>query len=59
MEAEFVAACDAGKTAKCLRFVRPAEIHIDDQAALQIANDNQCPAARTGHVDIRWFGSQN
>ena len=66
-EAEFIAACDAGKTARHLRFVLQelgfpqegsTEIHIDDQAAVQITNDNQCPTVRTRHLDIRWFSSQ-
>ena len=67
-EAEFIAAYDAGKTARYLRFVLqelgfpqegPTEIHIDNQAALQIINDNQCPTVRTRHLDIRWFSLQD
>ena len=67
-EAEFIAAYDAGKTARYLRFVlqelgfpqeSPTEIHIDNQAALQIINDNQCPTVRTRHLDIRWFSLQD
>ena len=67
-EAEFIAAHDAGKTARRLRFALqelgfpqegPTEIHIDNQAALQIMNDNQCPTVRTGHLDIRWFSLQD
>ena len=67
-EAEFIAACDAGKTARCLRFTLqelgfpqegPTEIHVDNQAALQITNDNQCPTVRTRHLDICWFSLQH
>ena len=63
-EAEFIAAYDCAKTARYLRFVLQelgypqegaTEIHIDNQAALQIINDNQCPTIWTRHLDIRFF----
>ena len=37
----------------------PTEIHIDDEAALKIINDNQAPTIRTRHLDIRYFSLQD
>ena len=51
-EAKFIASFTAAKAARCLRFILqefgfpqegPSEIHIDNQAALQMINDNQAP----------------
>ena len=67
-EAEFIAAYDAAKTCKYLRYVLrdlgypqegPTEIYIDNEAALKIINDNQAPTIRTRHLDIRYFSLQD
>ena len=39
--------------------LEPTPIHIDNQAALKIINDNQAPTARTRHIDIRFFSIQD
>ena len=61
-KAEFIAAFTAAKAAQHLRFIpqelgfpqeSPTEIHVDNQAALQIINDNQAPTiGRTRHLDM-------
>ena len=67
-EAEFIAAYDAAKAVRYLRFVleelgfpeqEPTKIYIDNQSALKIINDNQSPTVRTRHMDIRYFYIQD
>ena len=67
-EAEFIAAFDAGKIARYLRLVlsqlgypqeNPTEMHIDNQSALLIVNQNSSPTSCTRHMDIRYFTIQD
>ena len=67
-EAEFVAAFTAAGAAQHPRFVLQelgfpqqglTEIHINNQAALQIIDGNQAPTIRTRHLDARFFGPQD
>ena len=67
-KAEFVAAFTAAEAAWCLRFIPqelgfpqegPTEIHIGNQAASQITNDNQAPTIRAKHSDVRFLGLQD
>ena len=37
----------------------PTIIHIDNEAALQIINQNTSPTERTRHMDIRYFAIQD
>ena len=37
----------------------PTVIHIDNEAALQIINQNTSPTERTRHMDIRYFAIQD
>ena len=37
----------------------PTEIHIDDQAASQIINNDQAPTIGTRHLDTRFFSLQD
>ena len=67
-ESEFIAAFSAAKHAKYMRYVLqdlgfppsgPTKIHIDNESALKIINDNQSPTERTRHLDIRYFSIQD
>ena len=67
-EAEFVAAFTAAKTAQCLKFVLqelgfsqegPTKIHIDNQVALQIVNEDQASTIQNMHLDIGFFSLQD
>ena len=67
-EAEIIAAFTSAKAAQHLRFIlqelgfpqdRPTEIHVDNQAALQITNDDQAPTIGTQHLDVRFFSLQD
>ena len=67
-KAEFVAAFTAAGAAQHPRFVLQelgfpqqglTEIHINNQAALQIIDGNQAPTIRTRHLDARFFGPQD
>ena len=67
-EAEFIAACDAAKAVRHVRFIlrelgfaenEPTKVYIDNQSAIKIINDNQSPTVRTCHVDIRCFAIQD
>ena len=62
-EAEFIISVSSAKTAKYLRAilkelniiqVEPTVIHVENQAALLIGNNNR-PADRTRHIDIKYF----
>ena len=67
-EAEFIAAFDAGKICRYLRMIlkqlgyeqkEATIINIDNQAALQIINDNTSPTERTRHIDVRYWAIQD
>ena len=67
-EAELIAAYTAAKIARYLRQVLkqlgfeqtdPTIIHIDNQSALTIINDNVSPTDRTRHMDLRFFAIQD
>ena len=67
-EAKFIATFDAGKIANYLRLVllqlgysqgNLIEIHIDNQSALLIVNQNSSPTSCTRHMDIRYFAIQD
>ena len=66
-EAEFIAAVDAAKVARCLRSVlkdlgleqvEPTPLCEDNKSTMLIVN-NDMPAERTRHVDIRFFAIQD
>ena len=67
-ESEFVAAFTAAMAAWHPRFILqelgfpqngPSEIHVDDQATLQIVKNDQAPAMRARHLDSRFFSPQD
>ena len=66
-EAEFIAACDAGKNCLYIRSIledlgipqdQATLIYEDNKAAIGMANANK-PTKRTKHVDTRYFALQS
>ena len=70
-EADFIAAFDAGKICRYLQMILKqlldyeqkeatiTIINIDNQAALQIINDNTSPTERTRHIDVQYWAIQD
>ena len=67
-KAEFTAAFTTAKAVRHLRFILQelgfsqeelTETHIDDQAALQIINNDQALTVPTRHPDVKFFSLQD